>query len=787
MSGVQTPNLPPVNDLDDVVGNYNGNTVRLPVARLAALLSAQVGPTFQTRAVLYADLSWPAGTIATVWGDTAGQNGVYRKSGVAGSGSWSRMGDLPQNQLTTDQLAAKADQAALATEATARINATRDAGVLPLANIGGTANAITADIAPAMEGVTLSNLSTVELIPGAANTGAVTLDVGGAGAWPVQRRDGSALAAGDLKANVSLVLRRRANAWRAIHALDSDMDGKVAVETTARINATRATGILPLASVAGTANAITAVIAPAVGLAISDRSTVLLIPAADPGPGTVTLDVDGAGAWPMQRSDGSSIQPGDMKQGVGQQWRRAGDAWRMMGVADSEVKAVVDAGQNEVNTRTAALEMLALDVPLLHPFLDKEGRLLAAFNTAGELDHVHPSEAVRARMNYAERIADPALEGYAAIFVDAEDKILASIPLGFDGSVSGSTAPPPAPSAPAVKRWPLINSTPLSVSVAEITRTHTRLPIQVTAKGRAADADIAVNGSGLCHPSVVHAPGGWRGYRYWLAFTPYFGAVGQNDQYENPHVVATNDWQTWVEPAGGRLDMPEEGNGSYWSDTHLALGDDGCLHLWYRGYNFSFGVRCYAHRWSRDGVTWSARRLFNIPGQGSLAGLTPASEYLSPAFHRVGAGWACYNLVRPSGTLSIPAQAGSTTTHVVRRSARSIDDDFGAYDASQVVSYSPRMWGDTNDPWHLDSLFVEGVYVHLINTSPLGQSSASGLYLAVSSDGWNFTVLQQVTSGAYRSSLHVESVEGNIITLGMVVGYRPGGTFDLFTAKLEIN
>ncbi len=234
MSGVQTPNLPPVNDLDDVVGNYNGNTVRLPVARLAALLSAQVGPTFQTRAVLYADLSWPTGTIATVWGDTAGQNGVYRKSGVAGSGSWSRMGDLPQNQLTTDQLAAKADQAALATETTARINATRDAGILPLANIGGTANAITADIAPAMGGVTLSSLSTVELLPAADNTGPVTLSVGGAGAWPVYRRDGSDVQVGDIKANQSVYLRRRSNTWRMITSANSEVSSAAALRSSQR-------------------------------------------------------------------------------------------------------------------------------------------------------------------------------------------------------------------------------------------------------------------------------------------------------------------------------------------------------------------------------------------------------------------------------------------------------------------------------------------------------------------------------------------------------------------------
>lgn len=107
-------------------------------------------------------------------------------------------------------------------EAAARIAATSVAGVIPLANVGGTPSAITADIAPALPGVEISPQSIVELIPGANNTGAVTLNVGGAGAWPVQRRDGSPVQAGDIRKDRSLLLRRRSNAWRMIDVADSE-------------------------------------------------------------------------------------------------------------------------------------------------------------------------------------------------------------------------------------------------------------------------------------------------------------------------------------------------------------------------------------------------------------------------------------------------------------------------------------------------------------------------------------------------------------------------------------
>ncbi len=228
MSGVQTPNLTPANEVDDVLGNYQGNTVRLPIARLAAIVGTQVGPTFVTRAGLYADLAWPSGTIATVWGDAAALNGTYRKTGASGTGSWSRLGDLPQNPLTAAQLDAKADKSALTDEANARLNATRVAGVILLANVAGTGDAITATVAAALPGVTISVQSTVELIPAADNTASkVTLNVDGLGDWRVRRRDGSDLQPGDIRTNRGVWLRRRGTEWWMVNAADSETAERV--------------------------------------------------------------------------------------------------------------------------------------------------------------------------------------------------------------------------------------------------------------------------------------------------------------------------------------------------------------------------------------------------------------------------------------------------------------------------------------------------------------------------------------------------------------------------------
>ena len=56
------------------------------------------------------------------------------------------------------------------------------------------------------------------------------------------------------------------------------------------------------------------------------------------------------------------------------------------------------------------------------------------------------------------------------------------------------------------------------------------------------------DGSGqVVHPDVVHVPGGWNGYEYWMGMTPY---PNSNDNYENPSIIASNDNATWVVPSG---------------------------------------------------------------------------------------------------------------------------------------------------------------------------------------------------------------------------------------------
>jgi hypothetical protein len=92
-NGVRTTNQTPATIVDELIGNRDGSTVRIDMSRVAAQVRARIGPSYETKAALDADLDWPAGAVGTVWNDgSSANNGDYLKSGASGSGSWTKMG-----------------------------------------------------------------------------------------------------------------------------------------------------------------------------------------------------------------------------------------------------------------------------------------------------------------------------------------------------------------------------------------------------------------------------------------------------------------------------------------------------------------------------------------------------------------------------------------------------------------------------------------------------------------------------------------------------------------------
>lgn len=160
-----------------------------------------IGLGYATLANINADLEHPANTLAWVYADATPANvGIYQKSGASGSGSWSRVADLPIE-------------------------------VLRLTVTGGTANAIQASAS--MTPTTPGNKFYL-LVANANNTGAVTLALNGGAAVPVKDAFGSALVAGSLLSGSQYLLSYSVDHYQALISQPVDASGVLASTITAR-------------------------------------------------------------------------------------------------------------------------------------------------------------------------------------------------------------------------------------------------------------------------------------------------------------------------------------------------------------------------------------------------------------------------------------------------------------------------------------------------------------------------------------------------------------------------
>lgn len=235
-TGVRTNNIDLARLVDDIIGNRDGSSVRVPVDALVALLRALTGPSYATLAELSADLVWPSGSVATVWNDPViGQRGTYKKSGASGAGGWTRIGDLPQ-QIVRDRsehtgtqamstidglaaaLAAKADDA----DISALSGQQAATAVIRLTNVGGSGQAATADIAASAAGVAITDGALFAGYHPGVNTAAdPTMTVAGV-TYTLRRYNGETFAPGQLVNAPYLWRRQSASVWRMVGAVAID-------------------------------------------------------------------------------------------------------------------------------------------------------------------------------------------------------------------------------------------------------------------------------------------------------------------------------------------------------------------------------------------------------------------------------------------------------------------------------------------------------------------------------------------------------------------------------------
>jgi hypothetical protein len=260
---------------------------------------------------------------------------------------------------------------------------------------------------------------------------------------------------------------------------------------------------------------------------------------------------------------------------------------------------------------------------------------------------------------------------------------------------------------------------------------------------------VAPDGGQTTHPSVVHVPGGWGGYEYWMAHTPY---PGGDNQYEDPNICASPDGINWIVPPGlvnPIDDQPGSATGPFNSDVDLRMGPDNTLYLFWRWYDLTGASpgseeRLY-YSTSLNGIDWAPKQLVYSSDHTVI-------RLLSPCFIYEGGTWGMWAVdVLPSPHRVVRLQGGATPT-----------DTWGA-----PVEVDMGVIPDGKEAWHLGMIRVADGYIALLNDTDFNNRPYGGEDLfCVSADGLTFinsgkTVIPSSLEGEYdylyRASLIEEA------------------------------
>ncbi|WP_426940670.1 hypothetical protein ACQCPO_30765 (plasmid) [Bacillus mycoides] len=241
------------------------------------------------------------------------------------------------------------------------------------------------------------------------------------------------------------------------------------------------------------------------------------------------------------------------------------------------------------------------------------------------------------------------------------------------------------------------------------------------------------------HPKVINFGSKWNGYYYWMAFTPY---PGGDQAKENPHVLASNDMITWVEPTGYKNPLEPQPPGTsdkqYQSDTHIVYNPNfNRIEVFWRYVDDSLGTVTIYRKTSTNGVNWSQKEV-------ALQDDRNKQDYLSPAIifeDNKYKMWAVGN-----GYKVIYAESALGT-------------NWGSFREIKIP-FETKM-----NPWHLDVIHTDQGYEMAVVAFKDGQDrNTMSLFHSISKDNINYSVAKEIVSpsnqeftwdnlGIYRSSI----------------------------------
>jgi hypothetical protein len=321
------------------------------------------------------------------------------------------------------------------------------------------------------------------------------------------------------------------------------------------------------------------------------------------------------------------------------------------------------------------------------------------------------------------------------------------------------------------------------------------------------------------HPDIHYFPDGFNGYRYWMAFTPYFGAVSSFSKpatFENPTIVVSNDAVNWSAPVGlqnpiVRCPSPQESftgdphdpNGQgYWSDVDLEYTNSR-FYLFYRSSWVTAKAlkirgsasnnnhvklktgnpqRAIVMQTSADGIHWDP---LEVCYTSEYPHAPPDNLLLSPTYLYNGRQFVSYEVLNNNKRSYFP---GDKSAYVLKRTSTN-GVDFSTLEQSAFVHFDNEPWLKKNAayaPWHIHACMIDGYYVMLINIGIVKHSQGHALYLAYSKDGQRYKVCNKPLEDkdAYRSCLFPITYDKSEIVLGAMMA-NTSGIFKYTRLKLR--
>lgn len=117
------------------------------------------------------------------------------------------------------------------------------------------------------------------------------------------------------------------------------------------------------------------------------------------------------------------------------------------------------------------------------------------------------------------------------------------------------------------------------------------------------------------HPSILDFGEKWNGWRYWMAYSPYPYANGEE---ENPCIVVSNDLRSYNVPSGlhNPIAFNEETGCDELKDPHIVYNNEtDSIEMWYLGRVdgtiASGSALLLMRKKSADGIVWSEHEILD--------------------------------------------------------------------------------------------------------------------------------------------------------------------------------